>query len=97
MNKSRLIVGILLMILGIGITTCSVYRHYENARYGMMNRDIKIIKGPGMMGGSDGPCQRGFNANPKPIPPQNPKLNPNQGQTPDNNPIPDQKQNQSQN
>ena len=81
MKKSKLVVGILLMILGIGVSIGSVVlRHHENGRYGMMNPGHKMVNRHGMMGGSGygGFKNRPFNVRP----------NQNQGQNPNTKPLP---------
>ena len=81
MKKTKLIVGILLMILGIGMSIGSiVLRHHENGRYGMMNPGHKMVNRHGMMGGSG---YRGFQNRPFNVRP-----NINQGQNPNTNPAP---------
>ena len=81
MKKTKLIVGILLMILGIGMSIGSiVLRHHENGRYVMMNPGHKMVNRHGMMGGSG---YRGFQNKPFNVRP-----NQNQGQNPNTNPTP---------
>jgi len=99
MKKSKLIIGILLMILGIGVSIGSiVLRHHENGRYGMMNPGHKMVNRHGMMGGYG---YRGFQNRPFNVRP-----NQNQGQNinptptppaPNANPQPNQNQNNGQN
>lgn len=99
MKKSKLIAGIVLMIVGLGVSSGSiVLRHYEHGRYSIGN--CGVIR-RGMMGGFGfgDYRQRRFNVNPYtyPAPPQSPKASPNQGQNPNTNPQPNQNQNQGQN
>ncbi|KGP74961.1 hypothetical protein JT05_13290 [Desulfosporosinus sp. Tol-M] len=84
MKKSKLIGGILLMILGVGISIGSVVFHcYNHGQYGMINQGHKIVNRHGMMGGY------GFRAKPN--------QNQGQGQNPNPSPIPSQNQNNDQN
>ena len=108
MKKTKLIAGICLMILGIGVTVGSAaFRFHEHSRYGMMNTSHRIVNGRGMMGGYGvrGSNGRGFTVKPyqnrdqntNPLPNQNqnqrPNLNPNPSLRP--NPSPNQNQGQS--
>jgi hypothetical protein len=89
MKKTKLIAGILLMILGVGISTGSiVLRHYG---YGMMNSGHSMVNKRGMMGGywNGGSPQKPFNVRPK----QNQGKSPN----PNANSQPNQNQNNGQN
>ncbi len=94
MKKTKLVVGILLMILGIGMSVGSVVLHsYEHGRYGMNNARYRMANGHGVMGGYGfrSPNQRRFNRNPNPNqgpnkgPNQNPNQGPNQNQGPSRN------------
>ncbi|MEA4900275.1 hypothetical protein [Desulfitobacterium sp.] len=86
MKKSKLVAGILLMILGIGVAVGSVALHsYGYGPYGMMNSRHNIVNRPGMMGGY------GFRV--KPNQNQGQKSNPNSGTAPQ----PNQGQNNGQN
>jgi hypothetical protein len=89
MKKSKLIAGILLMILGIGISIGSVVFHYKHGQYGMINQGHKIVNRQGMMGGF------GFKA--KPNQNKNKNQNQGQGQNPTPSPQPNQNQNNDQN
>jgi len=51
MKKSKLIAGILLMILGVGISIGSVVFHYKHGQYSMINQGHKIVNRHDMMGG----------------------------------------------
>ena len=89
MKKSKLIVGILLMILGIGISMGSVVlHHFEYGRYGMVFPRQRIVNGNGAGGYRfrDFP-QRPFNSQPNQQP----------GRRPNTNPSPKPNQNQGQN
>ncbi len=82
MKKTKLIAGILLMVLGLGVSIGSVVlRYYEHSRNGM-NSGHKIINGRGMMGGQgfNGYCQRDYNLKPNPNQSPNPNNNQNQNQ-----------------
>lgn len=86
MKKTKLIAGILLMVLGVGVSIGSVaLKFYEHNRYGM-NTGQRMLNQRGMMGGNGfmGPNQRGFNVNPNKNRNQqpNPQPNPNPGPSP---------------
>ena len=81
MKKSKLVAGILLMILGIGVSIGSVVlRHHEYGRFGMMNSGHRMVNKRGIMGGSGygGLQNRPFNVRP----------NQNQGKNSNPNPLP---------
>ena len=76
-KKSQLVGGILLMILGLGVSAGSVaFRYFEHGGMGPFNMGHKIVSRYGMNGnyGFRNPQQRGFNINPNF---QNPKRIPN--------------------
>lgn len=88
MKKSKLIAGILLMILGIGLSIGSVVlRHYEYGRFGMMNSGHSMVNRRGMMGGNrnGGSSKRPFNVQPKQNQGKNSKTNPNANSQPNQN------------
>ena len=87
MKKAKLIAGILLMILGVGVSMGSVVLpYYVQGRYGIINHGHKIMNKHRMMGRNvfKGFQYKSFNEQP----------NQNQGKT---NPQPSQNQNNGQN
>ena len=87
MKRSKLIAGILLMILGIGITTGSVvFRYYEHGRNGIMFPGHRIVNrdGAGSYGFKNFP-KRPFNGQPNQLPGKRPNTNPPPNQNQDQN------------
>lgn len=92
MKKKRVAAGIVLMILGLGISAGSfVCSYHVHSRRGLFNQSIGGM-GPGMMGGSHFgrsfpyPSRRGAQGNLPPTPKKNPNSNPNSNSNPNPNP-----------
>lgn len=90
MKKSKLIAGIFLMILGIGVSIGSVVlRYHEHGRYSITNHSHRVVDRHYKIGGYGfgGFQNRPFNIKP----------NQTQGQNPNTSPQPNQNKNQDQN
>ena len=87
MKKSKLIAGILLMILGLGVSIGSaVLRYHEHGRYGIINYGHKIVYRHSKMGGYGfgGFQNRPFNERPNQNQEQNSSTNPHSNQNQNN-------------
>ncbi len=76
MKKNQLIIGIVLMVLGIGVSVGSVFLHFDQR----LNARHRIANSQGIRGGYGfrAPNQRGFrNPNPNRPPKQAPNQSPN--------------------